>query len=208
MLHDGTREEYVAMVEQADRGIGEILNTLDRLQLTRNTLVVFTSDNGGEWLSRNEPLFHGKSSLWEGGIRVPALFRWPAQLGSGIVSKQVGITMDLTATFLAAAGVTPPASYRPEGMDLLPLLKSGRTVDRTLYWRLRGDDRNQRAVRRGRWKYVQDGVSARGGRELLFDLERDVSEQRNLARANLPMLAEFRKLVKDWEADVGLGTRD
>jgi len=101
---DGTsvRSQYVAMLERADRGVGEILQALDRLGLTRNTLVVFTNDNGGEWLARNEPLFHRKQTLWEGGIRVPALLRWPGHIPAGRVSDQVGITMDLTASILAA----------------------------------------------------------------------------------------------------------
>ena len=79
----GTRADYVAMLERADQGIGRILDALDRLKLARNTLVMFTSDNGGEWLSRNAPLFHRKSTLWEGGIRVPLLLRWPARLQAG-----------------------------------------------------------------------------------------------------------------------------
>lgn len=103
ILREGTRADYVAMLESADRGVGVILTTLDRLNLSRNTLVILTSDNGGEWLSRNAPLFHRKFTLWEGGIRVPALLRWPARLPAGIVSQQVGITMDLTASILSAS---------------------------------------------------------------------------------------------------------
>jgi len=206
VLHDGTRQDYVAMLESADKGVGQILDQLDRLQLTRNTLVVFTSDNGGEWLSRNAPMFNRKSTLWEGGIRVPALFRWPAQLPAGRVSKQVGITMDLTASFLTAAGVTPPASYQPEGVNLLPMLREGRTVDRTLFWRFKSAARDQKAVRRGRWKYMRDGVGTVDGvHEFLFDLEQDVSERQDQSVTHIPMLVEFRKLVADWEAGVDAG---
>lgn len=196
-LRDGTRAEYVAMLERADRGVGVILTALDELNLSRNTLVIFTSDNGGEWLSRNAPLFHRKSTLWEGGIRVPALLRWPVRLPAGIVSKQVGITMDLTASILAAAGSTPPASYQPEGIDLVPLLEGRRVIERTLFWRMQGPGRIQRAMRRGRWKYMRDGAH-----EFLFDLEADVGERRDLAVAHAAMLPEFRKLLAAWEADV------
>lgn len=204
LLHDGTRADYVAMVESADRGVGEILAALDRLQLARNTLVIFTSDNGGEWLSRNAPFFHRKSTLWEGGIRVPALLRWPDQLPAGLVSWQVGITMDLTASILAAAGVTPPPSYRPEGVNLLPLLKERRLAERTLFWRIKNNARDQKAVRRGRWKYLRDGVGTVDGvHEFLFDLDADPAERQDLSTANAAMLAEFRKLLADWEADVG-----
>ncbi len=203
ILREGTRADYVAMLESADRGVGAILTTLDRLSLSRNTLIIFTSDNGGEWLSRNAPLFHRKFTLWEGGIRVPAIIRWPGRLPAGIVSRQVGITMDLTASILSAAGVTPPPSYRPEGIDLIPLLKGRRTVERTLLWRTQAAGRLQRAVRRGRWKYLRDGgTSTGGGHEFLFDLERDVGERRDLTATHAPMLPEFRQLLSAWEADV------
>ena len=194
---DGTRADYVAMLERADHGVGAILATLDRLNLARNTLVIFTSDNGGEWLSRNAPLFHRKSTLWEGGIRVPALIRWPARLPAGLVSKQVGITMDLTASILAAAGVSPPASYRPEGIDLISRLEGRAVVERTLFWRIQTPGRVQRAVRRGRWKYLRDA-----GHEFLFDLETDAGEQRDLTVTQTAMLPELRRLLAAWEADV------
>jgi arylsulfatase A-like enzyme len=203
ILREGTRADYVAMLERADRGVGSILTTLDRLNLSRNTLVILTSDNGGEWLSRNTPLFHRKFTLWEGGIRVPTLIRWPARVPAGIVSRQVGITMDLTVSILSAAGVTSPPSYRPEGIDLIPLLAGRRTIERTLFWRTEAAGRLQRAVRRGRWKYLRDaGTRTGGGYELLFDLESDVSERRDLAAAHPSMLPEFRKLLTAWEAEV------
>ena len=114
-----TRQEYVAMLERADRGVGEILATLRKRGLERDTLVIFTNDNGGEWLSRNAPLFHRKESLWEGGIRVPLLVRWPGKIPSKQVSRQVGIVMDLTATILAATG-TPGSAGRATGWHRSP----------------------------------------------------------------------------------------
>lgn len=191
------------MLESADRGVGVILGTLDRLRLARNTLVVFTSDNGGEWLSRNAPLFHRKSTLWEGGIRVPALLRWPARLPANSTSKQVAITMDLTATILAAAGVTLPESYRAEGINLLPLLAERKTVERTLFWRIKNPTRDQKAVRRGRWKYLQEGpLTSRDNAEFIFDLEQDPGERRNMVVERADVLPGFRKSVAEWEADV------
>jgi hypothetical protein len=116
--------------------------------------------------------------------------------------------MDLTASFLAAAGVTPPSSYQPDGMNLLPMLEEGRTVDRTLFWRFKSAARDQKAVRRGRWKYMRDGVGTVDGvHEFLFDLEKDVTERQDESVTHIPMLIEFRKLVADWEASVDADIR-
>jgi arylsulfatase A-like enzyme len=198
----GTRADYVAMLERADLGIGRILAALDRLKLAHNTLVIFTSDNGGEWLSRNTPLFHRKSTLWEGGLRVPLLMRWPARLKAGLTSSQVGITMDLTASILAVAGVTPPVSYRPEGIDIVGLLQKGTTVDRTLIWRMppapgSGPPITQRAARRGQWKYIDDR-----GQYFLFDLRTDPGERHDVAHQHADVVRELRAVVAKWEADV------
>ena len=206
----GTREDYIAMLERADQGIGRILDALDRLKLAQNTLVIFTSDNGGEWLSRNVPLFHRKSTLWEGGIRVPLLLRWPARLAAGTISSQVGITMDLTASILAAAGVKPPDSYRPEGIDLVGPLQKGTAVDRTLFWRMPPAPGaagtppvTQRAVRRGNWKYVDDR-----GQYFLFDLRTDPGERHDVAQQHADLVRELRTLVAKWEADVDAESKE
>ena len=194
-IAEGTRADYVAMLERADQGVGRVLDLLDRLKLAPNTIVVFTSDNGGEWLSRNTPLFHRKSTLWEGGIRVPLLVRWPGHLKPRTTSRQVGLTMDLTASFLAAAGAHPPDSYRPEGIDLIGLLQKGTVVERTIFWRLIGS--TQRAARRGPWKYVEDR-----GQYFLFDLSKDPGERHDLAQTQTVLMRELRALVAKWEADV------
>jgi arylsulfatase A-like enzyme len=200
----GTRADYIAILERADQGIGRILEALDRLKLTQNTLVIFTSDNGGEWLSRNAPLFNRKSTLWEGGIRVPLLVRWPGRLKAGVTSSQVGITMDLTASILAAAGVKPPAGYRPEGVDLVGLIQKGTTLERTLFWRLPAPPAapgavalTQRAVRRGNWKYVDDR-----GQYFVFNLRTDPGERNDVAQQHGDLIRELRALVAKWEADV------
>jgi arylsulfatase A-like enzyme len=206
----GTHEDYIAMLERADQGIGRILDALDRLKLAQNTLVIFTSDNGGEWLSRNVPLFHRKGTLWEGGIRVPLLLRWPARLAAGTTSSQVGITMDLTASILAAAGVKPPDNYRPEGIDLVGPLQKGTAVDRTLFWRMPPPPGaagtppvTQRAVRRGNWKYIDDR-----GQYLLFDVRTDTGERHDVAQQHADLVHELRSLVAKWEADVDAESKE
>ena len=142
-----TRKDYAAMLERADTGIGQILAALDRQRLAADTLVIFTNDNGGEWLSRNAPLLHRKGTLWEGGIRVPAIIRWPDRVPRGKTTAQVGITMDLTVTILTATRTPIPDGAGFEGIDLLPLIQNGAPpVERTLFWRVRNDNRQQRAV--------------------------------------------------------------
>jgi arylsulfatase A-like enzyme len=142
--------------------------------------------------------------LWEGGIRVPLLLRWPARLAAGTTSSQVGITMDLTASILAAAGVKPPDNDRPEGIDLLGPLQKGTPVDRTLFWRMPPAPGaagtppvTQRAARRGNWKYIDDR-----GQYLLFDLRTDPGEHQDVAHQHADLVRELRSLVAKWEADI------
>ena len=194
----GTRQDYVKMLERADQGVGEILASLDTLGLAGNTLVIFTSDNGGEWLARNEPLFHRKWTLWEGGIRVPAIFRWPGRLPAGRVSSQVGITMDLTASILAATNTPMPADPGLDGIDLLPILGAASpVVERTLFWRMYYVNRRQRAVRSGDWKLVLDGEAA-----MVFNLQRDIGERNDLAKERQDVARRLRLLMATWEQNV------
>src|SRR5688572_5089755 len=194
-MDTSTRADYVAILERADQGVGAILRALDRLGLARNTLVIFTNDNGGEWLSRNAPLFHRKQTLWEGGIRVPAILRWPGRIPAGRVSSQVGITMDLTASILAATGTGAPKAL--EGMDLLPILEGkAPEAERTLFWRVTAP-RGQRAVRRGDWKLLLDGAIT-----LLFDLRSDMGERNDLASQRQDIAQQLRPLLAEWEQSV------
>ena len=198
-----TRRDYVRMLERADQGVGQILAALHQRGLTSNTLVVFTNDNGGEWLSRNAPLFHRKGTLWEGGIRVPLILRWPGQLPAGRVSRQVAITTDITATILAATGARPPESYRPDGIDIIPILRGkAPLVERRLFWRWARTDRQQRAARLGQWKLLVDGSQL-----LLFDLSVDPGERTDLAARRPDLVATMKRLLAEWEADVDQGKR-
>jgi arylsulfatase A-like enzyme len=192
-----TRADYVAMLERADQGVGRILEALDKSGLRQNTIVIFTNDNGGEWLSRNTPLFHHKGTVWEGGIRVPAIVRWPARIPKGRVSSQVGVTMDLTASILAATGTSVPAEARLEGINLLPVLEGrAREADRTIFWRVAGV-RPQQAVRSGEWKLLLDG-----GRAMLFNLRTDVGERNNLIGQRSDIARRLRTLLEAWQKEV------
>jgi arylsulfatase A-like enzyme len=202
-----TRRDYAAILERADRGVGQILAALERRGLTRNTLVIYTQDNGGEWLSRNAPLFHRKNTVWEGGIRVPAIFKWPGRVPSGRISSQVGIVMDLSATILAAARSPVPPDARLEGIDLLPLLQPGAApAERTLFFRVTQAARRQRAVRQGDWKLLLDG-----GASMLYNLANDVGERNDLASQRTDIVRKLFPLIGKWEQDVdaeakGLGS--
>ncbi len=193
-----TRQDYVAVLERADQGVGQILAALERTGLAANTLVIFTNDNGGEWLSRNAPLFHRKDTVWEGGIRVPLVMRWPGRVPSRRVTPQAGITMDLTATILAAAGVTTPAAAKADGIDLMPIVQ-GRAplVERTLFFRNVLPARTQRAVRQGDWKVLVDGPNT-----MLFNVRTDAGERDDLARLRQDIVRRLRPLIAAWEADV------
>jgi arylsulfatase A-like enzyme len=197
-MYDGDRATYASMVERVDQGIGALLTELDRQGIAQDTLIVFTSDNGGERYSNNAPLFHHKSTLWEGGIRVPCILRWPGRLEKGTVSYQIGITMDLTATFARMAGVDGPSTSSFDGIDLMPMLADRASpVSRTLYWRIQRSGRQQKAVRHDRWKYIQDGNV-----EMLFDLSQDIGERRDCAYENPAVFAKLKSQLNDWETDL------
>ena len=196
--NQATRADYVRMVERVDQGVGSILKALDRNGLARDTLVVFTNDHGGQWYSRREPLFHGFGTAWEGAIRVPYLLRWPGHLPAGTVSHQPIITMDLTASILAATSAPAAQGQSLDGMNVLPLLSGKQPpIERTFFWRIDHQGRRQKAMRKGKWKYISDG-----GSEMLFDLEKDISERHDLNYQRRDLVLEFRKLVAQWEAEL------
>jgi arylsulfatase A-like enzyme len=192
----GSVPTYLAMIRQMDEGIGRILRALDATGAAASTLVVFTSDNGGERFSDTWPLVGKKMDLLEGGIRVPYLARWPERIGAGTTTAQQAITMDWTATLLAAAGVSPHRDYPMDGISLLPVLDDpGAPIARDLYWRMKF--RGQKALRSGEWKYL-----VLDGDEFLFDLSRDQRERANLARRHPDRLADLRARYVTWEASL------
>ena len=197
-LETSTRSDYVAMVEHLDRQIGELLAAIERAGIAEDTIVIFTNDNGGEWLSSSAPFFGRKWTVFEGGIRVPAIVRWPKRIPAGGVSDQVGITMDLTASILAITGAPLPADARPEGMNLFPVWE-GRApeLERTLFWRSGSGASKQAAVRRGDWKLIVDGSHS-----YVFDLRTDLSERNDVARWRQDVAQELHPLLVDWEASV------
>jgi arylsulfatase A-like enzyme len=193
-LHGGSIGVYRRMIEQMDEGIGWIVDALARRGIDRDTLVVFTSDNGGERFSDSWPLVGGKMDLTEGGIRVPWIASWPGRIAPGGVSAQTCMTMDWTATMLDVAGVAADPAYPLDGVSLRPVLDDpAHRFAHPLYWRMK--HRDQRALRDGRWKYLK--VDAH---EYLFDLEADERERANRAGREPTRLAAMRDGWLAWNA--------
>ena len=193
-LHGGNIHTYRRMIHHMDEGIGQVMAALKRHGLTDNTLVVFTSDNGGERFSDNWPLVGGKMDLTEGGIRVPWIAHWPAVIRPGGVSRQLCMTMDWSATMLAAAGVAAHPDYPLDGVSLLPVLRDASQVfERPLHFRM--NHRDQRALRVGDWKYLKVD-----GNEYLFNIPLDERERANLARKEPARLDALRADWLAWNA--------
>jgi arylsulfatase A-like enzyme len=189
----GSLATYRQMIHHMDEGIGQILSVLRKNKIEENTIVVFTSDNGGERFSDTWPLVGKKMDLLEGGIRVPCIVRWPAKVKAGGVTEQQAITMDWVATFLAAAGVKPHRDYPLDGMNLLSILKSpGRTIKRDLFWKMLF--RNQKAMRSGDWKYLSVDSD-----EFLFNLAKDERERANYGKREPKRLEAMRAKYVAWD---------
>jgi arylsulfatase A-like enzyme len=193
-LDGGSIHTYRRMIHHMDEGIGRVVEALRRAGRLDNTLIVFTSDNGGERFSDNWPLVGGKMDLTEGGIRVPWVAHWPARIAPGGVSAQHCLTMDWTATMLDAAEVAPQAGWPLDGVSLAPVLDdSGATFARPMFWRM--NHRGQRAHRDGRWKYLRVD-----DHDYLFDIDADERERANQAAREPARLAAMRSAWEAWNA--------
>ena len=182
------------MIRHMDEGIGWLVDALRQHALLEDTLIVFTSDNGGERFSDNWPLVGGKMDLTEGGIRVPYIAHWPARIAAGRVSEQHCLTMDWSATMLAAAGVQAPADTPLDGVSLLPVLDAPHSsFPRVMHWSM--NHRGQRALRDGAWKYLRVD-----GHDYLFNVDADARERANLAAREPQRLEAMRGQWEAWAA--------
>ena len=198
-LAGGSIHTYSKMIHHMDEGIGWVVEALRRNGQLNNTLIVFTSDNGGERFSDNWPLVGGKMDLTEGGIRVPWIAHWPKVIAVGGESAQPCLTMDWSATLLDAAGVKAHPGFPLDGHSLLPLLRDVAPKqhrppqDRPLFWRMK--HRSQRAMRHGDWKYLRVDSN-----DYLFNIPGDQRERANLAHREPQRLAAMRQAWEDWNA--------
>jgi len=204
---DKLQEVVHGMIEDLDRSTGEILSALKRLNLEEDTLVFFTSDNGGyiEYnglqhgnISSNGPLRGQKTQIWEGGHRVPAIARWPGQIPAGATSDATTLTMDLFPTFLELAGLPeqPEGSTKPlDGTSISGVLRGEDALpERTLFWRMS----TARAARRGDWKLVRQGDDP----PELYNLAEDLGETTNLADRMPERVRELAAALATWEREM------
>lgn len=189
------------MIEGMDISIGRILAELDKLKLADNTMVVFTSDNGGfAGVADNRPLRAAKGHLYEGGIRVPLIVRWPGVVKPGTESDEPVISTDWYPTLLAAAGQKPAEAMLLDGTDITPVLK-GKELDRdAIYFHFpnyawHGANRLGGAIRSGQYKLIERFDD---GELELFDLGADLSEKKNLAKQKPELATKLQKKLAAW----------
>ena len=188
---EAKRKRYMAAVTAMDETIGRMLDLLDKQGLADNTLVIFFSDNGGSGIADNAPLRGGKSQMWEGGLRVPCLVRWPGRIPAGTVCREFLTSLEVFPTLVRAAGGELPDDVVLDGFDMTAIL-AGRQKSprREMFWERRGD----RAARVANWKWVE---SARGCG--LFDLAEDIGEQRDLSPQKPDVLRRVKERFVAWK---------
>ena len=200
---------YAGMVEAMDQAVGRVLAKLDELGLRENTLVVFTSDNGGlstseGWPTSNLPLRGGKGWMYEGGIREPLLVRWPAVVKAGSVVDTPVSSPDFFPTLLDVAGARPQAGQKLDGMSLMPVFKGGNLPERALFWHYphygNQGGAPSAAIRRGDWKLIE---WMEDGRIELFNVASDIGEQSDLSKSQPARAAALRAELHAWQKEVG-----
>jgi arylsulfatase A-like enzyme len=185
----GTLKTYQGMVEAMDMQIGRVMKTLEQQRLTNNTMVIFTSDNGGERFSDVWPFSGQKTELLEGGLRIPSIISWPARLPKNTITAQMSMSMDWLPTLLAVVGGAPDPAYPTDGINLLPYIMGAAPVSRKLYWRYKSN--HQRAMRDGDYKYLKILDNT-----YLFNVMDDPLERANL-KERLPEV--YQRLASDWQ---------
>lgn len=197
-LETGTSENYAAVVESLDAGVGRVLDALRESGQDRNTLVIFMSDQGGDEFSHTGPFRRGR--LHENGIRVPLIVRWPGVIAPGRVSKQVVTGMDMSATIVSAAGAAQDPRYPMDGDDMTSVLNGTQEVyPRRLFWRHHGFPRpgipEQGAYLNGTWKYYVSGEYER-----LYDIDIDPHELQDLKARHPDRFRELKADYLEWAA--------
>ncbi len=190
----GSMKTYAEMVTRMDMQVGRVLKALADARIVNDTIVVFTSDNGGERFADTWPFTGKKTELLEGGLRIPAVMRWPGHVRAGSTTEQVAVSMDWMPTFLAAAGAMADPAFPLDGINLLPQLTEGAApVSRRLYWRYHFNA--QRAMREGDMKYLKIA-----GNEFLFNVADDPLERANLKARQPDVFKRMLQSYEEWNA--------
>ena len=185
---------YCGAVTCMDEAIGALMDFIEKAGQKDNTLVIFMSDNGGSGNGGNAPLKGSKSSMWEGGLRVPFLIRWPGKLPSGKVTDEFLTSLELVPTLLTASGAKAPEGVKMDGFDMLPILRGEAKSPRTeKFWQRRGD----KAARFQNWKWLE---SAKGNG--LYDLSTDLGETKDLSAEKPEIARMMRERFATWRAEM------
>jgi len=185
------RLEFVGSVTAMDAAIGRLLDLLEEYGIADNTIVIFFSDNGGGGSADNAPLRGRKGQMFEGGIRVPCIVKWPGKIPADSTSDEFLTSLEIVPTLCAATGAEPPKGVVLDGFDMLPVLQGKKRSPRTeMFWQRKLD----KGARVGHWKWVE---SSRGGG--LFDLRDDIGERRDLSEEKPEVLKEVQARFASWK---------
>lgn len=198
-----TKETFAIMMEEMDKGVGQLMQTLDELGISKNTCIIFLSDNGGVLnISSNAPFRGGKGQVWEGGHRVPAIISWPGKIEAGIVSDIPCISLDIMPTVLDLVGIDVQPEVHFDGISLYPALIEEKPLDesRLFFWDTSNSSGNGYAVRMANWKLV----GSRSENPLLFNLSNDKGEKNNLSSKFPELVKKMQKEYQIWKNDVGV----
>ncbi len=200
--NNSTPEIYKAMIESLDEGVGRILTALKNKNLEKETIVIFLSDNGGTKAGSNGILSGYKSQLYEGGIRVPCIIRWPGRIKANSVSEQVGIGFDLSRSIINLSGAyTKDLSL--DGYDIINhITKNLENIDRSLCWRYRRGDATRKAILDGDVKYLVEFNGTSVVDEKLFNIRTDPSEKNDLLKTMPEEKGRLQKMLSEWEEEV------
>ena len=193
-IQDEKLARYCGALTCMDEAIGALVAALEKSGQRENTLLLFLSDNGGSGNGGNAPLRGAKSSMWEGGLRVPFIANWPGKLPAGRVTDEFLTGLEILPTLLAATGATAPPGLKLDGHDMLPVLRGeAKSPREAMFWQRRSD----KAARVGKWKWIE---STKGGG--LFDLEADPAEKHDLSREKPEMAQKLKTQFEAWRAEM------
>ncbi len=198
MYRDKVKDEklarYCGAVTCMDEAIGALMDSLEKAGQKDNTLVIFISDNGGSGNGGNAPLKGSKSTMWEGGLRVPFIARWPGKLPAGIITDEFLTSLEFVPTLLAAAGAKGPEGVKMDGFDMLPILRGEtKSPRKEMFWQRRSD----KAARYENWKWLE---SAKGNG--LYDLSSDPGETKDLSAEKPEVARMMRARFEAWRAEM------